>query len=82
MRSLFGIAASTGVGGGGALDGRAAERLQRAPSGGPLQLGVFGIGGGPLHHSNRCPLIISLDEYGDSGPYLGTVWADTDNPAL
>ena len=26
------------------------------------------------------PLIISLNEYGEPGPCLGTVWADTDNP--
>ena len=24
--------------------------------------------------------LMSLNEYGESGPCLGTVWADTDNP--
>ena len=56
--------------------------IKNSHSGGPLQLGVFGIGSSSLNHRKRCPLIISLDEYADSGPYLGTVCADTDNPVL
>ena len=39
----------------------------------------FGTGSSPLNHSGRCPLT-SLNEYGESGPCLGTVWADTENP--
>ena len=43
VASLFGTVGSMGVGGGGALDSLAAERLRRAPSWGPLQRG--GISG-------------------------------------
>ena len=35
-----------------------------------------------LHHSGRSSLLIRLVEDGSTGPYLGMVWADTDNPVL
>ena len=34
----------------------------------------------PLNHSGRCPLLMSSNEYGESGPCLRMAWGDTDNP--
>ena len=38
------------------------------------------IGSGPLNHSGQSPQLTSPSGHSRSGPCLGTVWADTDNP--
>ena len=39
-----------------------------------------GMKSDPLHHSGRCPLLITSNAYGESGPCLRMAWADTHNP--